>query len=253
MESPGQSKVVLVTGGSRGIGAATAKSAAENGYDVIINYAGNNAAAQHVADSVQASGQRSLIVKADVSDEAQILDMFSAADKAFGRLDALVNNAGVVGPDSRVDAMTADRLRHVLNINIIGSILCAREAVKRMSTKHGGSGGHIVNVSSAASRLGAPGSQVDYAATKGAIDVFTKGLALEVGGEGIFVNAVRPGLIDTDIHASSDIADRAQTLASTVPIGRAGSAQEVADVILWLMSEQASYVTNSIIDVAGGR
>lgn len=253
MPADRHNKVVLVTGGSRGIGAATAKSAAAKGYDVVINYAGNITAAKEVAEHIKNLGQRSLIVKADVSDEKQILDMFEAIDSEFGRLDALVNNAGVVGNDSRVDAMTAERLTHVFNINVIGSILCAREAIKRISIVHGGRGGHIVNVSSAASRLGAPGSQVDYAATKGAIDVLTKGLALELGSEGIFVNAVRPGLIDTDIHASSDIVDRAQTLASSVPIGRAGSAQEVADVILWLMSEQASYVTGSIIDVAGGR
>ena len=253
MTSAPTDKVVLVTGGSRGIGAATAKLAAEKGYDIVVNYAGNYAAAKDVTDYAKNLDRRALAVKADVSDEAQVLAMFDEIDKAFGRLDALVNNAGVVGLDSRVEAMTADRLKHVFGINVIGSFLCAREAIKRMSMAHGGKGGHIVNVSSAASRLGAATTQVDYAATKGAIDVMTKGLALELGGEGIFVNAVRPGLIDTDIHATSDIADRAQTLASTVPIGRAGSAGEVADVILWLMSEQASYVTNSIIDVAGGR
>ena len=246
-------KVVLITGGSRGIGAATAKLAAEKGYDVVVNYAGNHAAAKDVTDYIEGLGRRGLAVKADVSDEAQVLAMFDEIDKVFDRLDALVNNAGVVGMDSRVDAMTADRLKHVFGINVIGSFLCAREAIKRMSTAHGGKGGHIVNVSSVASRLGAATTQVDYAATKGAIDVMTKGLALELGGEGIFVNAVRPGLIDTDIHATSDIVDRSQALASSVPIGRAGSAGEVADVILWLMSEQASYVTNSIIDVAGGR
>jgi NAD(P)-dependent dehydrogenase (short-subunit alcohol dehydrogenase family) len=246
-------QVLLVTGGSRGIGAATARIAARKGYAVAINYTANAAAAREVVAAIEAEGGRAVAVQADVADEAQVLAMFRQVDDQLGRITALVNNAGVVDVAARVDEMSVQRLRRMFDINVLGSIVCAREAIRRMSTRHGGAGGAIVNVSSAAARLGAPGQYVDYAAAKGAIDTFTIGLAKEVAAEGIRVNAVRPGLIETDIHASGGIPDRVRQLAHQVPMQRGGSAEEVAEAIVWLLSPQASYTTMSLVEVSGGR
>jgi NAD(P)-dependent dehydrogenase (short-subunit alcohol dehydrogenase family) len=246
-------RTLLITGGSRGIGAATAILAAQRGWDVAVNYTRDAAAAQRVAEQVRAVGRRALVIQADVADEAQVLGMFAAVDKAFGPLRGLVNNAGVVDMPARVDEMSVQRLMRMFAINLTGSFLCAREAVKRMSTRHGGAGGVIVNLSSAAARLGSPGQYVDYAAAKAGIDTFTLGLAREVATEGIRVNAVRPGIIDTDIHASGGLPDRVKQTAPMVPMQRAGSAEEVAQAIVWLLSEQSSYTTGAVIDVTGGR
>jgi NAD(P)-dependent dehydrogenase (short-subunit alcohol dehydrogenase family) len=244
---------LLITGGSRGIGAAAAVLAARDGWDVAINYTRDAAAAERVAAQVREAGRRALVLQADVSDEAQVLAMFAAVDKDFGPLRGMVNNAGVVDLPARVDEMSLQRLMRMFAINLTGSFLCAREAVKRMSTRHGGAGGVIVNLSSAAARLGSPGQYVDYAAAKAGIDTFTLGLAREVAAEGIRVNAVRPGLIDTEIHASGGLPDRAKQLAPTVPMQRTGSAEEVAQAIVWLLSDASSYTTGSVIDVTGGR
>lgn len=246
-------RLVLVTGGSRGIGAATAKLAAEGGWSVAVNYASNEAAAQEVVQAVRSAGRRAMAVQADVADESQVVRMFEAIDAGLGPVTDLVNNAGVVDVAQRVEDMSGARLRRMFGINVIGSILCAREAIRRMSTRHGGPGGAIVNVSSAASRLGAPSQYVDYAAAKGAIDAFTLGLAKEVAADGIRVNAVRPGLIETDIHASGGIPDRVRQLAHQVPMQRGGTADEVAQAIVWLLSAQASYTTMSLVEVSGGR
>lgn len=246
-------KTVLITGGSRGIGAATALLAARGGYAVAVNYAANPGAADEVVHRIRASGGEALAVHADVANEAEVNAMFEKIDVRFGRLDALVNNAGVVDQTSRVDEMTLARLQRMFAINVFGSFLCAREAVKRMSTKHGGAGGAIVNVSSAASRLGSPGQYVDYAAAKGAIDTFTIGLAKEVAAEGIRVNAVRPGIIETGIHASGGLPNRARDVAPQVPMQRAGTADEVAQSIVWLLGEQCAYTTGTLLDIAGGR
>jgi NAD(P)-dependent dehydrogenase (short-subunit alcohol dehydrogenase family) len=246
-------EVLLVTGGSRGIGAATAVLAARKGYAVAVNYTRNEAAAQEVVRSIRAAGGRAEALPGDVADEAQVTELFAQVDSRLGRLTALVNNAGIVDRTSRVEDMSLERLRRMFDVNVIGSILCAREAIKRMSTRHGGRGGAIVNVSSAAARLGAPGQYVDYAASKGAIDAFTIGLAKEVAAEGIRVNAVRPGLIETDIHASGGLPNRVRELAHQVPMQRGGSADEVAQAIVWLLSPEASYTTMSLVDVSGGR
>ncbi len=246
-------RVVLVTGGSRGIGAATARLAAQRGWSVAVNYTSNEAAAQQVVQAVREAGRRAIAVQADVADEAQVVRMFEEVDAKLGRLTDLVNNAGVVDMASRVDEMSGARVQRMFGINVIGTILCAREAVRRMSTRHGGQGGAIVNVSSAASRLGSPSQYVDYASAKGAVDAFTLGLAKEVAAEGIRVNAVRPGLIETDIHASGGIPDRVKQLAHQVPMQRGGSAEEVANAIVWLLSDDASYTTMSLLEVSGGR
>lgn len=246
-------QVLLITGGSRGIGAATALLASQRGFAVAVNYASNSLAADEVVRAIRDRGGRAMSVQADVGDEAQVKAMFEKVDAKFGRLGALVNNAGVVDVQARVDGMSVARLERMLRINVIGSFICAREAVRRMSTKHGGSGGAIVNLSSAAARLGSPGQYVDYAASKGAIDSFTIGLSKEVADEGVRVNAVRPGLIDTEIHASGGMPDRAFQLAATVPMKRTGSAQEVANGIVWLLTEEASYVTGTFLDISGGR
>lgn len=244
---------LLITGGSRGIGAATAVLAAQRGWDVAINYTRDAAAADAVAAQVRALGRRALVIQADVAEEADVLAMFGAVDKGFGPLRGLVNNAGVVDQPARVDQMSLQRLTRMFAINLTGSFLCAREAVKRMSTKHGGAGGVIVNLSSAAARLGSPGQYVDYAAAKAGIDTFTLGLAREVASEGIRVNAVRPGIIDTEIHASGGLPDRARQTAPMVPMQRAGTAEEVAHAIVWLLSDESSYSTGAVIDVTGGR
>lgn len=246
-------KIALITGASRGIGAATAVLAARQGWAVAVNYQGNQAAAESVVQQIRAAGGTALAVQADVADEAQVLAMFATVDAQLGRITALVNNAGVVDVPARVEEMSTARLRRMFEINVIGSFVCAREAVRRMSTRHGGAGGSIVNVSSAAARLGAAGQYVDYAAAKGAIDTMTLGLAREVAAEGIRVNAVRPGLIETDIHASGGLPDRVRDLAHQVPMQRGGTAEEVAEAIVWLMSDASPYTTMSLLEVSGGR
>ena len=246
-------RVLLVTGGGRGIGAATARLAAQQGWAVAVNYTANSLAADEVVRAIRAGGGRAMSVQADVADEAQVLAMFARIDAQFGRLGGLVNNAGVVDVSARVDEMSMARWRRMFDINVIGTMLCAREAVRRMSTRHGGEGGAIVNVSSAAARIGSPGQYVDYAAAKGAIDTFTIGLAKEVAAEGIRVNAVRPGLIETEIHASGGLPDRVNNLKHLVPMQRGGTADEVAQAIVWLLSPAASYTTMGLLDVSGGR
>jgi NAD(P)-dependent dehydrogenase (short-subunit alcohol dehydrogenase family) len=247
------SKLALITGAGRGIGAATALLLAEQGYDLALNYAKDEASATRLAEQVRRMGRRAVTIQADVAQEADVLRMFEAVDREPGALTALVNNAGIVAPVARVDQLTVERIKRMFDVNVLGSFLCAREAVLRMSTRHGGKGGVIVNVSSRAAELGSPGIFVDYAASKGAIDSFTVGLAREVAGEGIRVNAVRPGLIETEIHASSGMADRLVTGVSSVPMQRIGTAQEVAQAIVWLLSDASSYTTGSLLDVGGGR
>jgi NAD(P)-dependent dehydrogenase (short-subunit alcohol dehydrogenase family) len=245
--------IVLVTGGSRGIGAATALLAAQAGYAVAVNYRANSLAADEVVRQIRAINGTAITVQADVAVESEVLAMFAKVDAKFGPISALVNSAGIVDVGSRVDAMSVARLKRMFDTNVIGAMVCAREAVLRMSTRHGGSGGSIVNLSSAASRIGSPGQYVDYAASKGAIDTFTLGLAKEVAAEGVRVNAVRPGIIDTDIHASGGQPDRARQVAPQVPMQRAGTALEVAQAIVWLMGQDASYTTGALLDVTGGR
>ena len=244
--------VLVITGASRGIGAATARFAGAAGYDVLVNYVSNAQAADTVVAAIEAAGGRAFAVRADASTEAGIAAIFAAAD-ARGRLAGLVNNAGVVDLKSRVDGMDAARLTRMMRTNIVGPMLCAGEAVKRLSTLRGGSGGAIVNVSSVAARLGSPAEYVDYAASKAAIDTFTLGLAREVAAEGIRVNAVRPGIIDTEIHASGGQPDRVARVRGMVPMLREGTADEVARAILWLLSNEASYTTGALLDVGGGR
>ena len=246
-------KVIIVTGGSRGIGAATARLAGQRGYAVVVNYVSNRDAAEAVAAEIRAAGSRAITVAGDVAREEDVVKLFATVDRELGPVTALVNNAGVLDHQSRLDAMSAERINRVLIANITGSLLCAREAVKRMSTRHGGQGGAIVNLSSMAAKLGGPGEYVDYAASKGAIDAFTIGLAKEVANEGIRVNAVRPGLIYTDIHASGGEAGRVDRLKDAVPMKRGGTAEEVANAILWLLSDEASYATGTFIDISGGR
>lgn len=250
MDSKG---TVLVTGASRGIGAACVRLLARDGYDVAINYARSADAADALAQEVKAAGRQAVTVKADVGVEAEVISMFRALDAQMPPLAGLVNNAGILFAKARLDEMGPDRINDTLRVNVTGSFMCAREAIRRMSTKYGGNGGSIVNLSSAAARIGSPNEFIDYAASKGAIDAMTLGLSKEVGGEGIRVNAVRPGLIHTDIHASSGQPDRIERLQQFVPMGRGGSAEEVAEAVVWLISPAASYVTGALVDVAGGR
>jgi NAD(P)-dependent dehydrogenase (short-subunit alcohol dehydrogenase family) len=247
------SKVMIVTGGGRGIGAATARLAAKLGYAVCINYLRDRASAEKLVDEIEKADGKAIAVRCDVSLEPDVLNLFQQCDRALGRVGVLVNNAGIVDRSSRVELMTAARLARMFAINVTGSFLCAREAVKRMSKKHGGTGGAIVNVSSIAAKLGSPGEYVDYAASKGAIDTFTIGLAKEIGPEGIRVNAVRPGVIRTEIHAISGDPARVDRIGQTAPLQRAGEPDEIARAILWLASDEASYLTGAIVDVSGGR
>ena len=247
------SRVLLITGASRGIGAATARLAARRGYAVGVTYRADAAAAAAVVEAIRAGGGTAEALQGDVAIEADILRVFEECDRRLGALDAFVNNAGVVDVRARVDEMSAARLQRMFTVNVIGAMLCAREAVRRMSTAHGGRGGAIVNVSSVASRLGSSGEYVDYAASKAAIDTFTLGLAKEVVGEGIRVNAVRPGIVRTEIHASGGQPDRLARIAPLVPMQRPGEVDEIAHAVLWLLSDEASYVTGTCLDVAGGR
>lgn len=248
-----EKKTLLITGASRGIGAATAKLAATSGWRVAVNYASNEAAANDVVKAIVEAGGEAFAIRGDVGVEADIMAIFDAVDATYGRLDGLVNNAGIVDQSTRVDELTDARLERMFRINVIGSFLCCREAVKRMSTAKGGRGGAIVNLTSAAATLGAPGIYVDYAASKGAIETLNIGLAREVATEGIRVNAVRPGIITTDIHASGGAPDRAQVMGAMVPMKRPGTAEEVAEAIVWLLSDAASYTIGTVIDVTGGR
>ncbi len=246
-------RVVLVTGGGRGIGAATVKLASQKGWSVCINYRSRNTDAEKLADEINQSGGAAISVKADVSREEDVISLFDTIDAEFGTIHALVNNAGVIAPQSQLVDVSADRLRKIFDTNIVGSFLCAREAVKRMSVNRGGSGGSIINLSSAAARIGSPNEFIDYAASKGAIDTMTLGLSKEVAEEGIRVNAVRPGLIETEMHLDTGDINRPQKLKGLIPMKRAGSSSEVANAIVWLMSDDASYITGALVDVAGGR
>lgn len=246
-------KVILITGGSRGIGAATAILAAQQGYRICINYLTDAAAAHEVLARVHALGAKAIAVQADVSNEEEIISLFTRVDEELGPITALVNNAGTVGLKSRVDEMSESRILHTLRTNVLGPILCSRYAVLRMSPRYGGQGGNIVNVSSVASRLGSPGEYVDYAASKGALDTFTLGLSKELAGEGIRVNAVRPGYIFTDFHALSGDPGRVSKLEPLIPMGRGGRPEEVAEAIVWLLSDKASYTTGTFLDLGGGR
>ncbi len=245
--------VVIITGSSRGIGAATARLAAARGYAVCVNYLRNRQAADAVVSDIERSGGRAIAVPADVASEADVVRLFETSDARLGTLTALVNNAGVLEQQMRVEHIDAARLSRIFAVNVTGCFLCAREAVRRMSTRHGGAGGAIVNVSSAAARLGSPGEYVDYAASKGAIETMTIGLASEVAGEGIRVNAVRAGIIDTEIHASGGEPNRVERIKGSIPMKRGGDPIEVARAIMWLLSDEASYSTGTIVDVSGGR
>ncbi|HET7725382.1 MAG TPA: SDR family oxidoreductase [Propionibacteriaceae bacterium] len=248
-----RTNVLLVTGAGRGIGAATARLAAGRGWAVCVNYVRDEASAQAVVDDISRTGGEAIAVQADVGRAADVSRLFAQVDSRLGRLTGLVNNAGTLERQARVDDIDEERLLRVLRTNVVGTFLASREAVLRMSTRHGGQGGAIVNVSSVASRIGSPGEYVDYAASKGAVDTFTHGLALEVAAEGVRVNAVRPGIIETEIHASGGEAGRPARLAPTLPMKRPGRPEEVAEAILWLLSDAASYTTGTIVDVSGGR
>lgn len=246
------SKVMIITGGSRGIGAATARRAAERGYAVAVNYRADSAAADAVVKQIEDAGGRAIAVQADMAVEADIVRLFESVDRELGRVDVLVNNAGIVDQVARVEAMSFERVDRMMRVNVTGPFICAREAIKRMSTRHGGNGGAIVNVSSAAAHRGGSGEYVDYAASKGAIDTFTEGLAKELAAEGIRVNAVRPGVVRTEIHASGGNPDKPEKSSKHIPLGRAGDADEIAYGILWLASDEASFTTGARLDIDGG-
>lgn len=253
MVSQAGTKHILITGGSRGIGRAVAIMAGRRGWSVGVNYAGNEKAALETVQAIQKAGGRGIAIKGDVAVEADVIAMFDTSEQAFGKLDALVNNAGIVGPKQPFADYSLERMKRIFDINVLGAYLCAREAARRMAKSRGGNGGSIVNISSIASRLGAAGEYVDYAGSKGAVDTMTMGLARELAQDGIRVNAIRPGLIDTEIHASGGQPDRATRLGTTTPMGRAGTADEVAEAAIWLIENESDYLTASLIDVAGGR
>lgn len=253
MDTTPHAPVMVITGASRGIGAATARLAATRGYDVVISYVSNEAAAQAVAQEVRAAGRQALPVRADSADPEQVARLFAAVDETFGRLDVLVNNAGIIARQSRLEDLDIERIRRIFAVNAIGPMLCAQQAVKRMSQRHGGAGGVVVNVSSAAARLGSPNEYVDYAASKGALETFTTGLAKEVAGEGIRVNCVRAGHIYTEMHTSGGEPGRVDRVKHTIPLGRGGQPDEIAQAILWLASSEASFVTGAFLDATGGK
>ncbi|MFT6772979.1 MAG: NAD(P)-dependent dehydrogenase (short-subunit alcohol dehydrogenase family) [Paracoccaceae bacterium] len=244
---------IVITGGSRGIGAAIAKGAAARGWDVTVNYVSDRASADAVADAVRSLGARVCVNQGDMASEADVIRMYDEAEAALGPVSGVVVNAGIVGPTSQLADMSVERMRRIFDVNILGAFMTVREAARRMSTSRGGKGGSVVNISSVAARLGSPNNYVDYAASKGAVDVMTIGLSKELGPEGVRVNSVRPGIIDTDIHASGGEPDRAEKLGPSCPMGRAGSPEEIANSVLWLLSDEASYVTGAIVDVTGGR
>jgi len=246
-------KVIVITGGSRGIGAATARLAATHGYAVCVNYLKNQSAADAIVNEIKSKGGHAISIAANVALEADVANLFKMVDKQLGAVTALVNNAGILETQMRIESMDAARLNRIFATNIVGYFLCAREGIKRMSTQYGGSGGAIVNVSSAASRLGSPGEYVDYAASKGAVDTLTIGLSKEVADEGIRVNAVRPGFIYTDIHASGGEPGRVDRIKDSIPMKRGGHPEEVANAVMWLLSDEASYITGTFIDLSGGR
>lgn len=246
-------KVLIVTGGSRGIGAAVCRRAAADGWDVAVNYAGNAEAAEKTAEAVRAAGRKAITVQGDMAEEADILRLFETVERELGPIGGLVANAGITGSITRVEDMTTDAMRAVIGLNVLGVMIANREAVRRLSTKRGGQGGPIVNLSSIAPRIGSPNEFVHYAASKGAVDAWTLGLGREVAGEGIRVNAVAPGMIDTDIHATAGVPDRAQRLGATVPIGRPGTAEEIAEAVVWLLSDAARYCVGTVLNVNGGR
>lgn len=253
MTNDAQAPVILITGGSRGVGAATARLAAAQGYDVAISYVANEAAAQAVVTDVQALGRRALAVRADSADPDQIAGLFNAIDREFGRLDVLVNNAAIIARQSRLEDLAFERMQRIFAVNSLGPMLCAQQAARRMSQRHNGRGGAIINISSAAARLGSPNEYVDYAASKGALESFTIGFSKEVAREGIRVNCVRPGHIYTEMHASGGEPGRVDRIKDTVPMGRGGQPEEVARAILWLAGDEASYVTGTFVDVTGGK
>ncbi|MEE9940548.1 MAG: SDR family oxidoreductase [Achromobacter xylosoxidans] len=253
MTNDAQAPVILITGGSRGVGAATARLAAAQGYDVAISYVANEAAAQAVVADVRALGRRALAVRADSADPDQIAGLFNAIDREFGRLDVLVNNAAIIARQSRLEDLAFERMQRIFAVNSLGPMLCAQQAARRMSQRHNGRGGAIINISSAAARLGSPNEYVDYAASKGALESFTIGFSKEVAREGIRVNCVRPGHIYTEMHASGGEPGRVDRIKDTVPMGRGGQPEEVARAILWLAGDEASYVTGTFVDVTGGK
>ncbi|MBK1980770.1 SDR family oxidoreductase [Achromobacter xylosoxidans] len=253
MTNDAQAPVILITGGSRGVGAATARLAAAQGYDVALSYVANEAAAQAVVADVQALGRRALAVRADSADPDQIAGLFNAIDREFGRLDVLVNNAAIIARQSRLEDLAFERMQRIFAVNSVGPMLCAQQAARRMSQRHNGRGGAIINISSAAARLGSPNEYVDYAASKGALESFTIGFSKEVAREGIRVNCVRPGHIYTEMHASGGEPGRVDRIKDTVPMGRGGQPEEVARAILWLAGAEASYVTGTFVDVTGGK
>ena len=253
MDTASQAPLILVTGGSRGVGAATARLAAERGYDVAISFVANEAAAEAVAADVRALGRRALAVRADSADPEQVAQLFDAIDRHFGRIDVLVNNAAIIARQSRLEGLDFERMQRIFAVNAIGPMLCAQQAVRRMSQRHGGRGGVVINVSSASARLGSPNEYVDYAASKGALETFTTGLAKEVAREGIRVNGLRPGHIYTEMHASGGEPGRVDRVKESIPMGRGGQPEEVARAILWLASAEASFVTGTFLDVTGGK
>lgn len=253
MITPSQAPLILITGGSRGVGAATARLAAAQGYDVAISYASNQDAAQAVVADIEAAGRRGLAIQADSADPDQVQQLFAAVDNHFGRLDVLVNNAAVLARQSRLEDLDFDRMQRIFAVNALGPILCSQQAVRRMSHRHGGAGGAVVNISSASARLGSPGEYVDYAASKGALETFTIGFAKEVARDGIRVNCVRPGHIYTEMHASGGEPGRVDRVKDSIPMGRGGQPEEVARAILWLAGPEASFVTGTFLDVTGGK